>query len=93
MRAIRKRLSFSGKRSKSVERRPTSREGSVLSDLEHARSVPGSREPSMVKESLHNGESRRHKESFGNLSESSAKTFLHEDSVLVIECGQGENMR
>lgn len=56
--------------------------------MERARSVPGSRETSMPKESNIQQQEPRIKESFGNLSQTSTRTFMHEDSVLIMECNE-----
>ncbi|KAI7688192.1 hypothetical protein SSS_10594 [Sarcoptes scabiei] len=87
IRNIKKRFSFN-RRAKSVERQLQNRQSSISNGgdwdrNERARSVPGSREPSMPKETINQA---RRDESFGNLSQASVKTFTHEDSLLILEC-------
>ncbi|XP_075677963.1 uncharacterized protein LOC113790820 isoform X2 [Dermatophagoides pteronyssinus] len=56
--------------------------------MERARSVPGSREPSMPKDNNIHQQEPKIKESFGNLSQASTRTFMHEDSLLIMECNE-----
>lgn len=104
LRNLKKRFSFNKKRSKSVERyignidrtatlhsfnlnQSQERDDDLEGRMIRARSVPGSREPSMPKENLQND---RVKESLGNLSQQSARTFLHDDSILIMECQEAD---
>lgn len=53
---------------------------------DRAQSVPGSRETSTTRQMPMN----KNIESVGNLSRSSAQTFVHEDSTLVVECQEND---
>ncbi|KAH9413577.1 Protein kinase C conserved region 2 (CalB) [Dermatophagoides pteronyssinus] len=97
LRNIKKRFSFN-RRSKSVDRNLDDDDDDNFDNdynnerighgMERARSVPGSREPSMPKDNNIHQQEPKIKESFGNLSQASTRTFMHEDSLLIMECNE-----